>query len=147
MSRKPGVTFTSPRCSKTKHNRPETISDSNAPPKCAYTQSKGKHNIHDIIVVGVPLLAILGGILFNNHALDLLRRDLKETKHELRGEIKDIRSEIRDVRAEIKDVRNEVLDIRKDITSLRSEMHREFEQFYRTLGQHDAKIEILEKQR
>jgi hypothetical protein len=25
-------------------------------------------------------------------------------------------------------------------------MHREFEQFYRTLGQHDAKIEILEKQ-
>jgi hypothetical protein len=37
--------------------------------------------------------------------------------------------------------------LRVEITSLRSEMYREFEQFYRTLGQHDAKIEALEKQR
>ena len=106
--------------------------------------------MHDVIVVGVPLLAILGGILFNNHALELLRRDLKETKEELRAEIKfeikEIRSEIRDIRGEIKDIRGEIKEIRMEITSLRSEMHREFEQFYRTLGQHDAKIEILGKQ-
>jgi len=31
------------------------------------------------------------------------------------------------------------------MTSLRSEMHREFEQFYRTLGPHDAKIEAVER--
>jgi hypothetical protein len=36
--------------------------------------------MHDVIVVGVPLLAILGGILFNNHALDLVRHELKKTK-------------------------------------------------------------------
>jgi chaperonin cofactor prefoldin len=64
--------------------------------------------MHDVIVVGVPLLAILGGILFNNHALELLRRELKETKEELRAEIKDVRSEIRDVRGEIKDIRSEI---------------------------------------
>jgi hypothetical protein len=74
--------------------------------------------MHDVVVVGVPLIAILAGTLFNNQALNRL-----ETR--LDGRLDRMQSEI---------------------THLRSEMHREFEQFYRTLGQHDAKIEILEKQ-
>ncbi len=74
--------------------------------------------MHDVVVVGVPLIAILAGTLFNNQALNRL-----ETR--LDGRLDRMQSEI---------------------TNLRSEMHREFEQFYRTLGQHDAKIEILEKQ-
>jgi hypothetical protein len=39
--------------------------------------------MHDVIVVGIPLIAILAGILFN-------RSDVKE----LRGEMKDLRGEI-----------------------------------------------------
>jgi hypothetical protein len=74
--------------------------------------------MHDVVIVGVPLIAILAGTLFNNQALTRL-----ETR--LDGRLDRMQNEI---------------------TSLRSEMHREFEQFYRTLGQHDAKIEILEKQ-
>lgn len=75
--------------------------------------------MHDIVVVGVPLIAILAGTLFNNQALNHLETRLDGRLDRMQGEI----------------------------TNLRSEIHREFEQFYRTLGQHDAKIEILEKQR
>ncbi len=75
--------------------------------------------MHDVVIVGVPLIAILAGTLFNNQALTRL-----ETR--LDGRLDRMQSEI---------------------SSLRSEMHREFEQFYRTLGQHDARIENLEKQR
>jgi hypothetical protein len=84
----------------------------------AYTHRRGKHQMHDVVIVGVPLIAILAGTLFNNQALTHL-----ETR--LDGRLDRMQNEI---------------------TNLRSEMHREFEQFYRTLGQHDAKIEILEKQ-
>ena len=60
--------------------------------------------MHDVIVVGVPLLATLGGFLFNNHALDLVRHELKETKKELRAEIK---FEIKEIRGEIKKIGGE----------------------------------------
>ena len=88
--------------------------------------------MHDVVIVGVPLIAILGGIFFNNQALARV-----ETR--LDGRLDRVENEMRDVRGEIKDLRG-------DVTSLRSEMHREFEQFYRTLGQHDARIDNLEKQ-
>ena len=74
--------------------------------------------MHDVVIVGVPLIAILAGTLFNNQALTRL-----ETR--LDGRLDRMQNEI---------------------TSLRSEMHREFEQFYRTLGQHDVRIDNLEKQ-
>jgi predicted nucleic acid-binding Zn-ribbon protein len=96
--------------------------------------------MHDVIVVGVPLIAILGGILFNNQSLARVETRLDGRLDRLENSLKDFRGEIRDVRGEIK-------DIRSDLTDLRTEMHREFEQFYRTLGQHDARIENLEKQR
>jgi predicted nucleic acid-binding Zn-ribbon protein len=89
--------------------------------------------MHDVIVVGVPLIAILGGILFNNQALARV-----ETR--LDGRLDRVENEMRDVRGEIKDLRG-------DVTSLRSEMHREFEQFYRTLGQHDARLDNLQSDR
>ncbi len=78
--------------------------------------------MHDVVVVGLPLLAILEGTLFNNRDIARLERRLDRIEDEIGG-------------------------MRNELTGLRSEMHREFEQFYRTLGQHDAKIEILEKHR
>jgi predicted nucleic acid-binding Zn-ribbon protein len=95
--------------------------------------------MHDVVIVGVPLIAILGGIFFNNQSLARVETRLDGRLDRLENNLKDFRGEIRDLRGEIKDIRNNLKD-------LRSEMHREFEQFYRTLGQHDAKIEIIEKQ-
>jgi chromosome segregation ATPase len=107
--------------------------------------------MHDVVVVGIPLLAILGGLLFNNQALARVETRLDGRLDRLENNFKDCRGEIRDVRTEIKDfrgeIRNEIKDIGSDLTNLRSEMHHEFEQFYRTLGQHDARIDNLEKQR
>ena len=89
--------------------------------------------MHDVVIVGVPLIAILGGILFNNQALGRVEARLD-------GRLDRVENEIRDLRGDIKDSRG-------DMTSLRSEMHREFEQFYRTLGQHDARLDNLESDR
>lgn len=75
--------------------------------------------MHDVVIVGVPLIAILAGTLFNNQALTRL-----ETR--LDGRLDRMQSEI---------------------SSLRSEMQREFEQFYRTLGQHYARLDNLESDR
>jgi hypothetical protein len=78
--------------------------------------------MHDVIVVGVPLLAIMAGAFFNNQGLTRLENRLDKT----------------DARID---------RVQTEITAMRSEFHREFEQFYRTLGQHDARIDNLEKQR
>lgn len=97
--------------------------------------------MHDVITVGLPLLAIFGGILLN-------RADAKE----LRGEIKDVRSEIKDVRGEIKDVRSEIKDVRGEIKELRGEMNvrfnavdAELRYFHGLTGKLDGRIEALEK--
>ena len=71
--------------------------------------------MHDLVIVGVPLLAIIAGAFFNNQGLARLE-----------GRIDKLQSEI---------------------TAMRGEFHREFEQFYRTLGQHGARLDNLEKQR
>jgi hypothetical protein len=78
--------------------------------------------MHDVITVGVPLVAILAGTLFNNRAISRLERRLDR-------------------------IDDEIGAMRWDMTSLRSEMHREFEQFYRTLGQHDARLDNLQRER
>ena len=51
----------------------------------------------DVAVVGIPLLAILAGILFR-------RAHVKELRTELRGDIRGLRGEVKDARAEVKDV-------------------------------------------
>jgi chaperonin cofactor prefoldin len=82
--------------------------------------------LHDLVIVGVPLLAIFAGTLFNNQSLARL-----ETRIESRLDKIDARID----------------RLQAEMTVLRTEMHREFEEFYRTLGQHDARIDNLEKQR
>ena len=74
--------------------------------------------MRDLVIVGVPLLAILAGILFNN-------QNINRIENRLDGRLDRIEAEF---------------------TTLRTEMHREFEEFYRTLGQHDARLDNLEKQ-
>ncbi len=41
--------------------------------------------------------------------------------------------------------RQDVRELRTEIGQLRSDMNRNFMEFYRTLGQHDARIDNLEK--
>lgn len=43
--------------------------------------------------------------------------------------------------------RSDINRLSDKIDGLRSEMYHEFKEFYRTLGQHDAQIEVLMKER
>jgi hypothetical protein len=45
-------------------------------------------------------------------------------------------------RQDVKELR---LELREEISQLRSDMNHNFMEFYRTIGQHDVKIENLEK--
>jgi len=51
--------------------------------------------MHDVVIVGIPLIAILAGILFNRSDFTKLREDLKSDIKEVRSERKDFRSEVR----------------------------------------------------
>jgi hypothetical protein len=51
--------------------------------------------MHDVIIVGIPLLAILAGILFNRNDFTKLRDDLKSDIKDVRSEMKDFRTEVR----------------------------------------------------
>ena len=80
--------------------------------------------MHDTITVGIPVLAILFGVLWNNQGL----RDLKS---ELKSDLKDLRSEMKS-------------DFLR-IESKQDRMQADLSQFYRILGEHGARIDNLEK--
>jgi hypothetical protein len=73
--------------------------------------------MHDVIIVGVPLIAILAGILFS-------RSDIKELRAEIRTEIKELRSEMR--------TRFDLVDA-------------ELRYFHGMVGKLDARVDAIEK--
>jgi hypothetical protein len=93
--------------------------------------------MHDVITVGIPLLAILAGILFNRSDIKGLRSEIKELRSELKGEIHDLR-----------------LETRTEIQELRSEMRTRFDlvdaelrYFHGTFGKLEARVDIIEKRK
>jgi predicted Holliday junction resolvase-like endonuclease len=84
--------------------------------------------MHDVVVVGIPLLAILAGILFS-------RSDIKELRSEMRSEMKELRSAIR---GEIQDLRSE-MRTRFDLVDA------ELRYFHGTVGKLEARVDAIEK--
>ncbi len=78
--------------------------------------------MHDLLIVSVPLLTILAGLFFNNRAIS-----------ELKSEIKDIRAEINEFRSETRARFDRVDDRLVDI--------------YRIIGEHEGRLQALERQR
>ncbi len=89
--------------------------------------------MHDVVAVGIPLIAILAGILFS-------RSDTKDLRNEIRSEIKELHNEIKDVRAEIKDLRREMNDHLGRIDA-------DLRQFYHLTGSLESRVDNLEKKR
>lgn len=84
--------------------------------------------MHDAITIGVPVLAILFGILFNQRGLDRL-----ETR-------------IENVRAEIKEARAEAKADNLHLISRIDRMQADLSQFYQILGKHEGTIETMKRQ-
>ena len=84
--------------------------------------------MHDTFTIGIPVLAILAGILLN-------RSDVKELRNEMRSEMASLRS-----------------SVQSEIKELRSEMNRRFDAvdaelryFHGKIGAHEARLDLLEK--
>ena len=87
--------------------------------------------MHDVIIVGVPLFAILAGILFNHS-------DVKDLRSELRSETKDLRSEIKDMRS----------DMQARFNKMEGHLDRidaDLRQFYHLTGKLEARMDSFEK--
>ncbi len=76
--------------------------------------------MHDAITVGVPVLAILFGILMNQRGLDKLKERIDKLEAKVDARLAHMESRIDRIQADLA-------------------------QFYRILGEHGAKIENIEK--
>jgi len=91
--------------------------------------------MHDVIVVGLPLLAILAGIFFNNSRFDRLETRVDRVQSDLTARIEIVQSGLT-VRIE---------RVQSDLTARMDRMQADLGNFYGILGEHKAKIENLEK--
>jgi hypothetical protein len=80
--------------------------------------------MHDVVVVGIPLLAILAGILFNRSDIKDLRAEMNARFNQIEGNVNDRFNRIEDRLAGIE------ADIR---------------QFYHLTGKLEGRIDALEK--
>ncbi len=83
--------------------------------------------MHDVIVVGIPLLAILAGILFN------------------RNDIRELRGEIGTVRGEINSLRSEMYSRFDKVDTQLGGINADLRQFYHLTGKLEADVETLKK--
>jgi septal ring factor EnvC (AmiA/AmiB activator) len=105
--------------------------------------------MHDALTIGIPLMAILSGILLNRQDVSSLRSEMSTLRNDLHGEIGSIRAELR---SEIGSTRAEIGSVRTEINALRSEMHsrldsiqRDMREFYAEQARHDVRITKLEQ--
>lgn len=87
--------------------------------------------MHDVLIVGLPMLMILAGILLN-------RADVKELRAEMKADISSVRFDMKDMRQEANARHAEVL---ARFNVLEADMR----QFYHLTGKLEARMDALEK--
>jgi hypothetical protein len=92
--------------------------------------------MHDVIVVGLPVLAILAGIFFNNSRFDRLETRVDRVQSELNAKIEMVQSSLT----------TRIEKVQSDLTGRMDRMQADLGNFYGILGEHKAKIDNLEKQ-
>jgi hypothetical protein len=80
--------------------------------------------MHDALTIGIPVLAILFGILFNLRGLNKLEARMDGRVNGLEGRIERLQS---------------------DLTARLDPMQSDLSMLYKTLGEHGARIDIIEK--
>ena len=93
--------------------------------------------MHDVFTLGAPLLVVLVGLIYNGQQVRELRGEMRGMRDELRGEMHGMRDELR---GDIQRLTTR-MDLRLD------GLHHDLTEFSREQGQHDARLDALEKQR
>ena len=88
-------------------------------------------DMHDIVIVGIPLIAILAGILFG-------RSDAKD----LRGEMKDLRAEMN---ARFNKISGDVDSRFNKVEDHLGRIDADLRQFYHLTGKLEARMDSLDK--
>jgi chromosome segregation ATPase len=88
----------------------------------------------EMLAIGLPTLSVLVGILLNRNDVGRLYTRISNEVSALRGDIHGLRGEMNGLRGEISKLRDETRSIRDD--------QREF---YRSLGEHEIRLDNLEK--
>ena len=83
--------------------------------------------MHDVVIVGIPLLAILAGILFS------------------RSDARDLRSELKDLRVEMLSRFSRVDDHFNRIEDHLGRIDADLRQFYHLTGKLEARMDALDK--
>jgi hypothetical protein len=91
--------------------------------------------MHDVIVVGIPLLAIMAGILMNRQDVNLLRGEIGGLRSELHSEVGSLRSELH----------SEIGGLRSEMNARFDSIQRDMREFYAELARHDTRIAVLEQ--
>ena len=89
--------------------------------------------MHDVLTIGIPVLVILLGILFNQRGLDRLEARINGLEGRLDGRINGLESRLDRMQS--------------DITARLDRMQADLSMFYRILGEHGADIDHLKKNR
>ena len=84
-------------------------------------------NLPEILAIGLPTLTVLVGILLNRNDYNRLDGRISSLEGRIAGEINGVRSEIS--------------KLRDEVTAIRSDQR----EFYRSLGQHEIRLDNLEK--
>ncbi len=91
--------------------------------------------MHDVVIVGIPLIAILAGILFS-------RSDNKDLRNEVRSGIKDLRNEMRD---EFRAVRSKMRTIQSETRDHLNRIDADMRRFYHLTGTLEARMDAVDK--
>ena len=89
--------------------------------------------MHDVITVGVPVLAILFGILWNQRGLDRLESRLDKVEAGLNARIDSLSARMDRMQSEL--------------TGRIDRLQADLAQFYQILGEHGADIQALKDDR
>ena len=102
-------------------------------------------SVAELLAIGLPTLSVLVGILLNRNDVSRLDGRITSLENRLAGEIASVRSEIGSLRSsvsgEVNSLRADIRELREDIALIRSDQR----EFYRSLGEHEIRLDNLEK--
>jgi len=100
----------------------------------------------EVVAVGVPLIAIIAGILFSRQDTASLRSEIQTSRSDMNNEFQLLRgntsNEIQVLRTE---TGNELHEMRSEIHNRFDSIQRDMREFYATQARHEIRLQRVER--